>query len=238
MLDLHAQIVAFLQSPDFVFFAGLPSTLATESRLRMMDYACGDGLISRALKAHFGSVLGVDISSNMVERFRTSIASLGASPEQLRAVCGDFVSRENKPTDPPLPDDELRDFDLIALSMALHHMESPASALTRLAERLKPGGKLLVIGWTPIDGSTPSQRQYQEELAVDGLAERIQAAMASHQAMHTISKPDGFSMKEQDELLTAAGCRDMQWKLADEMSSMPLIPGAKSQLYWAVATKA
>ncbi|KAF6811680.1 hypothetical protein CPLU01_15058 [Colletotrichum plurivorum] len=100
--------------------------------------------------------------------------------------------------------------------MALHHVEDPESAVKKLAARLKPGGKILVIDWTP---------------------ERIEGALKTHAASQTISKPKGFTEEETRNMFEDAGCKGMAWKLAEELSRIPVIDGLKSQLYFASATK-
>ncbi|KAK0617488.1 S-adenosyl-L-methionine-dependent methyltransferase [Immersiella caudata] len=243
VLDLHQQILSFLASSDeFAAWAGLPP--APPAGRRMLDYACGDGLITRALRPLFTSALGVDVSGAMLDKYRAKASQLGyVGPQQMVGVRGDFISSEpdrtgTTVTEPQLPESEIWDFDLVVISMALHHLEEPDVALRRLAARLKAGGKLLVVDWTPLDGSTLAQRKYQEELRKDpGRVERIAEALQTHAARHTISKPNGFPADEMRELYAQAGCKNMQWKLAEELSYIPVLD-AKAQLYWSVATKA
>lgn len=236
VLDLHTQIIGFLTSPEFPAWANMASPPPAAGR-RMLDYACGDGLVSRALKPLFTQVVGVDVSGKMLDKYRAAASQRGLGPPDMVGVRGEFVSGDAEaPTDPPLPEGDAWDFDLVALSMALHHVEDPAAALRRLAARLRVGGKLLVVDWTPLDGSTPAQRAYQGEVRRRNDEERITRELQAHAASHTVSKPNGFTEREMGELFAQAGCEDMKWRLAEELSYVPVVR-AKGQLYWAIATR-
>lgn len=203
----------------------------------MLDYACGDGLISKALKPLFSSAIGVDVSSSMLEKYRSAASSLGLKLHEMMCVRGDLITDDAGPTEPPLNKEELQNFDLVAISMALHHVQDPTSAMQRLAGRLKSGGKLLVIDWAPVDGSTTVQREYQAEVKRGGDKERIEEALRTHAARHTVGKPEGFTREEMEELFRSAGCGDVKWVLADRSSPVPVIQNTKRQVYWAIATK-
>ncbi|KAF6841843.1 methyltransferase type 11 [Colletotrichum musicola] len=234
VLDLHKQTTDFLASPEFPGWLGISPA---EGHRRMLDYACGNGLISGSLRPLFSSVTGMDVSKSMLDKYQATADRLGLGPEEMRGVRGDLLGDDLKPTEPPLEESALWNFDLVAISMALHHVEDPESAIKKLAARLKVGGKLLVIDWTPVDGSTPAQREYQKELERDGNRERIDGALMTHAASHTISKPYGFTEQEMRDMFEEAGCRDMSWKIAEELTPIPVIEEMKSQLYFAAATK-
>lgn len=203
----------------------------------MLDYACGDGLITRALKPLFSSAIGIDLSASMLEKYRETASRLGVGPGEMMGVRGDLLVANAQPTDPALPDEVLSNFDLVAISMALHHVEDPDFAIERLAARLKTGGKLLVVDWAPLDGSTPAQREYQEEMRQNLEQGSLDNNAQPHASSHTISRPNGFTEQEMTQLLEIAGCKDVKWKLAEELSPIPVIH-TKAQLYWAIATKA
>ncbi|KAL7782595.1 S-adenosyl-L-methionine-dependent methyltransferase [Trichoderma afarasin] len=230
---LHGQVVEFLISPEFPAWLGLPS----QGTCRMLDYACGDGVISKGLKQHFSSVVGVDVSGSMLDKYRKTAADLGCSTDEMVGVRGDLLADNVQPTDPPLPEEMLHNFDLVVISMALHHFENPERALQRLAVRLKVDGVLMVIDWTPLDLSTPAQCRYEEELRERGESlESVMERVKGHSARHTVSRPDGFTEADMKGLFKQAGCGEVRWKLAEQLSPVP-VAGAKGQLFWARAQK-
>jgi SAM-dependent methyltransferase len=203
----------------------------------MLDYACGSGVVSKALKQHFSTVIGVDISGSMLDKYRKVATDLGLAPGEMVGVLGDLLSDDVQPTVPPLPEDALYDFDLVVVSLALHHFSDPALALQRLAARLKAGGVLLIITSTPLDGSTPAQREYEEELRARGDSfEDVAKRSGMHGGSHTVNRPNGFTRQEMADMFRQAGCTNVREKLAERLSSIPVI-NAKAQLFWIRASK-
>ncbi|KAH8660143.1 S-adenosyl-L-methionine-dependent methyltransferase [Xylariales sp. PMI_506] len=237
VVDLRNQIVEVLAAPDFPSWLGLDPSEDVASR-RMLDYATGDGFITEILKPHFGFALGVDVSGGMLAKYKAAMDKLGLGPDQALAVRGDLLADDPKPTEPPVGEDQLWNFDLVATSLALHHFENPELAIQRLAARLRPGGVLLILDWTPQDGSTPAQREYEKELQARSQEEKAatKAALAAHASSHTISKPDGFTKEEITTMFEAAGCTNVRWKLAEQLSLIPL-GDTKFQLFFAGAIK-
>lgn len=64
-----------------------------------------------------------------------------ASP--MHAHTGNLTSSDDAPAEFAGPD--FFDFDLVAVGLGFHHFSDPTMAARRLAARLKPGGKLLII---------------------------------------------------------------------------------------------
>jgi ubiquinone/menaquinone biosynthesis C-methylase UbiE len=259
--DLQDQIGTFLMDPNSSAWLGLPTT--SEPQDKMLDYACGDGLPSRTLKPHFKTCIGVDVSAGMLAKYNATATRLGLGPEEMIAVRGNLFSEPVEPTDPPLPAELLQNFDLAAICMALHHMEDIQLAISKLAERLRPGGTLLVIDWAQITGSTAAQKQFMEDvetgkIATKGLEQNVDAhghhhhhqnhqtkqhqyvdpekPWKPHPASHTITH-DSFTEDQMAELFRNAGCTQVRWKLADRLSDVPGARTGKMQLFWARATK-
>ncbi|KAK9366887.1 S-adenosyl-L-methionine-dependent methyltransferase [Lipomyces kononenkoae] len=99
--------------------------------VKVLDYACGTGVISRALKPYATKLVGVDVSDEMVAKYNAHARALGSDPEKMSAIL--------------FSDSKFFDFNLIVIGMALHHMDDPTYAIRCLGERLKKGGVLVVI---------------------------------------------------------------------------------------------
>lgn len=97
--------------------------------VRALDVGCGEGVLTRDLRAVSEQVVGIDLDPASIELARSQG---GAGTEY---VLGDFLEHSFEPAS----------FDLVASVAALHHMDAEA-ALTRMARLLRPGGVLAVVG--------------------------------------------------------------------------------------------
>lgn len=96
----------------------------------------------------------MDLAEGMLAKYRVTAADLGLDQSRMMAVQGNLLLDPPTPTNPPIPDSQLRDFDLVAICMALHHVDDIHLAIKRLAKRLRPRGVLLVIDWTKLNPGT------------------------------------------------------------------------------------
>ncbi|KAK1638089.1 methyltransferase [Colletotrichum phormii] len=130
------QLTCFLraQAPNL----GLrPRDTDPSNPVRLLDYACASGGASWALSPFVDSILGIDIAPAIVQRYNDCAARLGYAPAQVHAVAGDLSS-----------DEELAKegvFDVVIISMALHHLDDPLGMLKLLAKRVRVGGVLIAV---------------------------------------------------------------------------------------------
>jgi demethylmenaquinone methyltransferase/2-methoxy-6-polyprenyl-1,4-benzoquinol methylase len=100
---------------------------------RVLDVACGTGLVSAALVERWGCrVVGLDQSAAMLGRAR---ARAGADPRLAERI--DFVEGEAESL--PFADGE---FDHLTFTYLLRYVEDPAATLRELARVVKPGGRV------------------------------------------------------------------------------------------------
>ncbi len=93
-----------------------------------IDVGCGDGMLARKLAACCASVTGIDKDEPIIEVARGSVPAVSF-------VRGDFLT---------YPFDEAS-FDFACANTVLHHMDFGA-ALIKMADILRPGGRLAVVG--------------------------------------------------------------------------------------------
>jgi demethylmenaquinone methyltransferase / 2-methoxy-6-polyprenyl-1,4-benzoquinol methylase len=100
---------------------------------RVLDIACGTGLVARALVERWGSrVVGLDQSAAMLSRARAMLAAdprLGARIELV----------EGEAENLPFGD---REFDHLTFTYLLRYVDDPAATLRELARVVKPGGRV------------------------------------------------------------------------------------------------
>jgi SAM-dependent methyltransferase len=97
---------------------------------RALDVGCGDGALARKLRARIGHVMALDLDEPSLAAARAADRGLGVD-----YVLGDFRTLALKPAS----------FDFICSVAALHHMDA-AAALERMADLLRPGGRLVIVG--------------------------------------------------------------------------------------------
>jgi ubiquinone/menaquinone biosynthesis C-methylase UbiE/DNA-binding transcriptional ArsR family regulator len=99
------------------------------------DLGCGTGLATAALAPHVGTVIGVDVSDEM----------LGAARERLAAI-DNIEWRAGALEALPIAPDTL---DAAVMLLVLHHVPSPGVALAEAYRALRPNGRLLIVDMTP-----------------------------------------------------------------------------------------
>ncbi|KAL0575955.1 hypothetical protein V5O48_006025 [Marasmius crinis-equi] len=117
----------------------------------VMDFGCGNGFNSSLLVPHAKSILGVDVSSGMVDEFNSNMKKWGLADE------GRFSAIRADLTEGGL---DGKKFDIIFSTMVYHHLPSVEETTKVLASFLKPGGRLLIMDW--IVGE--EKEQYSEQI--------------------------------------------------------------------------
>ncbi|KAK1709101.1 methyltransferase domain-containing protein [Colletotrichum lupini] len=131
-------------------------TNPSSNPVRLLDYACASGGASWALSPFVDSILGIDIAPAIVRRYNDCAVRLGYSPEQVHAIAGDLAS-----------DGELAaegEFDVVIISMALHHLDDPRGMLDLLAKRVRPGGILIAVEGVDYKAARSESKAHEHEI--------------------------------------------------------------------------
>lgn len=120
---------------------------------RWVDVACGPGLIARAMAPRAGSVVGLDLTSAMIDKARADAAAAGV--ENVSFEVGDATALD-------LPDDS---FDGAITRFSLHHIPAPVRVLEEMKRVVKPGGHVVVADFvTDDDGASAAWQEQIERL--------------------------------------------------------------------------
>lgn len=119
-----------------------------QSPIRLLDYACGTGLVSRALAQYTTQCVGVDLSENMAGAYNARAENQGLSKDEMFAYHGIFTDPKD-PNPAAFAGPEFFNFDVAAVGLGFHHFDDPAFAAKQLAARLKPGGVLFILDFLP-----------------------------------------------------------------------------------------
>ncbi|KAI4196253.1 MAG: hypothetical protein LQ350_006668 [Teloschistes chrysophthalmus] len=200
--DLVDQIQAeVLARRDWV---GITALRATDSEcheqargpIRLLDYACGSGELSRTLFPHMDEVRGIDLSSAMVKAYNDMAVSANVQKDSMLAVQGDILGPPTGSQRDAFTGREWFDFDMAVMSMALHHVASPEDAVKLLVERLRTGGIVLLIDWV------------LDSVRFSGADLTKHAHDVAPGSENTMTRA-GFGKDEMLGILDGAGCQDV-----------------------------
>ncbi|PGH17560.1 hypothetical protein AJ80_04738 [Polytolypa hystricis UAMH7299] len=203
---------------------------------KMLEYACGNGLPSRIFSPYFSQCIGIDISQGMVNNYNAAAQTDGIPSSRMYAVQGDLTAADISSTPTPsslcpLNAEEFFNFDLIVISLALHHIEDQQTLLTRFVERLNPSGRVLVIDLLTREGDELPNHDHQgHKYAEDGKGNA--AIDTIHHDKHSFSKED------MEKLLVGAGCKGgVGFELCKEVTVVPPSKSGEMQMFFALGTK-
>lgn len=118
---------------------------AIKPGMAVADIGAGTGLFTRIFAREVGpkgKVLAVDIAAEFLDHIRKSARDLGL--ENIRTILGADAS-------PRLPEGSA---DLVFVCDTYHHFEYPQSMLKEIRAALKPAGRLVVIDFIRVPGSS------------------------------------------------------------------------------------
>jgi ubiquinone/menaquinone biosynthesis C-methylase UbiE len=152
---------------------------------RVLDVACGTGVVARVAKERLGAdghVVGVDLSPNMLAIART------AAPET------DW--REGNAAALPIGDGE--SFDVVVCQQGLQFMQDKLAAVREMKRASAPGGRVAISTWRAV-----RDIPFMQDL--ERIAERHLGPI--HDARHSFGDP-----AELERLVQDAGFQDVQIK--------------------------
>ncbi|CAE7025618.1 hypothetical protein P3342_005623 [Pyrenophora teres f. teres] len=111
--------------------------------VRLLDYACGTGLMTRVFAPYVTSVVGIDLSPKMISEYTTRAAQSSSNHPTITATNGDLFDKSN-PSPPALSSPQYFNFDIATVGFGFHHFEDVVYAAGQLKQRLRPGGVLVI----------------------------------------------------------------------------------------------
>lgn len=100
---------------------------------RLLDVACGPGIVAEALVGTAQEIVGVDATPEMVALARERLRKAGAPNASFREGTAEAL---------PFPDGS---FDAVVTRLSLHHLPHVPAALGEMRRVLKSGGRLVVV---------------------------------------------------------------------------------------------
>jgi SAM-dependent methyltransferase len=121
----------------------------------VLDVACGPGIVAVAVARAAGSVVGIDLTPEMLELARERCAE--AELDNTRFDLGDV-------TELPYGDDE---FSRVVCRYALHHLTDPAAVVAEMARVCAPGGRIVIADMIVGEDAATADRFNAAERARD-----------------------------------------------------------------------
>ena len=173
-------------------------TAALRPGTRVLDVACGTGIVTRAAAEQVGptgSVTGIDVAPDMIAVARTVPA--GGAP---------ITWQEADAASLPLPDEF---YDVGLCQMGLMFMEDRAGALRELHRVLRPGGRVVI--------NTPVRIQPLFEVMEQAIADHLDPGLGAFvTAVFSMHDPSLLA-----ELLREAGFGDVTSKEYTAIFDLP-----------------
>ena len=121
-------------------FASFLREVPLSSDLDVLEFGCGTGLITMRLQPHVGRIVAVDSSEGMLAQLNRKVAAAQATNIETRFV---DLARAGRLEG---------QYDLVVISMVLHHIPEPAAIFLEFHRILRPGGRLAVFDLDAEDG--------------------------------------------------------------------------------------
>jgi ubiquinone/menaquinone biosynthesis C-methylase UbiE len=166
---------------------------------RVLDVACGTGLIARLAAERVGpagSVTGIDIAPDMIDVARAVPAPAGASIEWHVGDAGSL----------PFPDDS---YDVVLCQLGLMFMEDRQQAVAEMRRVLAPGGRLAVS----TSGQIQPPFERMEQAIIDHISPELGGFVRAVFSMHD---PDVVAT-----LLRNVGLKDVSAEVSTAALRLP-----------------
>ena len=138
---------------------------------RILDVACGPGIVVEKLAPGAAEVVGCDLTPQMLEKTRQRCA--GAGLANVRAVPGRAEA---------LPFDDGH-FDVVVSRSAVHHFAEPPAALREMARVVRRGGRVITVDVTAAEDATAAALHNALEIIRDPSHVRMLPKSELHAAL-------------------------------------------------------
>jgi SAM-dependent methyltransferase len=167
---------------------------------RVLDAACGTGVVARRSAARVGPtgfVAGVDVNAGMIAVARSIPADAGPA----------IAWHEADVQQLPFPDSG---FDVVICQFGLMYVSDRPAALAELRRVIAPGGRIILAVWRSL-ACNPGW-----SLFVTALEQHVGVGAAD-----TMRKPFGLGADEVRDLVMAAGFGEVRVRIDGEMTRFP-----------------
>lgn len=164
--------------------AEIQKHISFSKKMTALDYGTGTGLILQGIQPKVAKIVGMDNSEGMLDVLRQKIQNLHLENVQLQLHNAETQTLQ------------ANTFDLITISMTLHHISPAETFLKKAFKALKPGGMLFIIDLEPENGTFHNSNDDVKYFGFEkqDLQEKITQTGYQNKAFyrfHTIEKESG-----------------------------------------------
>ena len=162
--------------------ARLVSAISPLAGCRVLDVACGPGIVTRALAARAREVVALDLTPQMLAKARERCAKEGLS---------NITFHEGSATALPFTDHA---FDVVVTRLSFHHFLEPAAVLAEMLRVLRPGGIVAVAD--VVTDENPEKSELQN--AIEVLRDPSHVRMLRPSELSALMLRDGLTIIGED----------------------------------------
>ena len=132
--------------------ARIVEAIGGSGRSRVLDVACGPGIVTAALAARALEVVALDLTPQMLEKARERCGKAGRT---------NVLFKEGSATALPFAD---ASFDAVITRLSFHHFLEPYAALKEMLRVLRPGGTVAIADI--VSAEEPDKSELQNAIEV------------------------------------------------------------------------
>jgi SAM-dependent methyltransferase len=183
--EFTRQAAGFAASPattDQAQVERLVDALGNAGSGRVLDVACGPGIVTAALAARAREVVALDLTPEMLAMAEDRCRKAGRT---------NVAFKEGSATSLPFAD---QSFDAVVTRLSLHHFPEPPKALAEMFRVLKPGGTLAVADIVCAE----DQERAALQNAIETLRDPSHVRMLPASELVTLMCRPGLSIERQE----------------------------------------
>ena len=172
---------ATFASATHPFIDALLDTAQVTSGTRLLDIACGPGILSAAIAKSARDVVAFDLTPEMLKK---------ATQRCSEAGLANVSFREGNAAELPFADAA---FDAVVTRLSVHHFDRPGRVMSEIFRVLRPGGRFVIAD--VISSEQPAEAELQN--AIEILRDPSHVRMLPGSELTSLIKDAGFAIESQ-----------------------------------------
>jgi ubiquinone/menaquinone biosynthesis C-methylase UbiE len=177
-----ASFAASAATTDPSQLARLVEAIGDSARGRVLDVACGPGIVTAALAERAREVVALDLTPQMLEKAKERCA---------KAARANVVFKEGSATALPFADGC---FDAVVTRLSFHHFSDPGAVLKEMLRVLRAGGTVAIADVVSVEQPDKSELQN----AIETLRDPSHVRMLSAAELMAMVAQSGVTIERQE----------------------------------------